>query len=132
MVVLEGWLLGCPPQNKEALNQPINRLEAEDDPDIRWRALVNDKLTQYHSDLSPRLDQNWFMAFPSWSRVIDWRWQQELEAIQSGQPRYLQDRDAVSEFLAAFERIALHMRSGCKQWADIVIRIDEQHQLTMA
>jgi D-glycerate 3-kinase len=119
VVILEGWLIGAPPQKSAALGEPVNQTEALQDSDGRWRKQVNEKLARYHHDLDTRLDARWFMAVPGWTQVIDWRWQQEQESFRTGHKGYLNSRKAVSDFLDQFQRIAQHMCSTCEQWADI-------------
>lgn len=125
MVILEGWLVGAPPQETRDLLEPANALEAERDPDGRWRAVVNERLAEYHRDLRERLDRFWFLAVPGWDCVVDWRWQQECERADGRS--YLENRAEVAAFLDPFQRIALHMLATCRQWADVVVRIDERH-----
>lgn len=129
VIILEGWLIGAPPQEPSDLEKPVNQLEIHRDSNNRWRQLVNTELTKYHHDLSTRLDALWFMSAPGWDHVIDWRWQQECEGMRSGQASYLETREAVSGFLSRFQRIAMHMRQTCTEWADIVIDIDQNHIL---
>lgn len=130
VVILEGWLIGSPPQTASALLDPLNRLEAERDPNGRWRVLVNEQLAQYHRDLQHRLERRWFLAAPGWESVVDWRWQQEQE--EPAERRHLSSRDAVREFLEHFQRISLHMLSSCRNWADVVVRLDEQHLMRVS
>ncbi len=104
-------------------------MEAEHDPDGRWRALVNERLFNYHRDLQRRLDRYWFLAAPDWDSVIDWRWQQEREAVAAGAPPHLDSREAVAEFLDQFQRISQHMLATCRQWADVVVRLDREHMM---
>lgn len=127
VVILEGWLIGAPPQAAEELEQPVNRMEAEHDPDGRWRAQVNERLYSYHRDFKRRRQCCWFLAVPAWDSVIDWRWQQEREAGQSGVPLLLDSREAVSAFLDQFQRISQHMLDTCRHWADRVVSLDRQH-----
>ena len=44
VIVLEGWVVGTPPQTESELVQPVNALEAEADADGVWRAYVNQQL----------------------------------------------------------------------------------------
>lgn len=125
VVILEGWLIGAPPQDSEALIHPLNQMEAGRDPDRRWRRLVNDQLARYHRDLAPRLDRRWFLAVPGWQSVVAWRWQQEQELVAA--ERHLQTREDVARFLDQFQRIAVHMLATCGEWADVVIRLDDHH-----
>jgi len=131
IVVLEGWLIGSPPQETPALTEPVNEFESRQDPDGQWRTLVNELLAQYHRDLARRLDYCWFLAVPDWSSVVDWRWQQEREDNTEGQHRLLENRQAVSRFLAPFQRIALHMLSGCERWADQIIDMNNHHIMSL-
>lgn len=129
VVILEGWMIGAPPQAPEALRAPVNTMEREMDVDGGWRIGVNAQLARYHEDLECRLDRKWFLAAPDWAHVIDWRWQQEREVSASGNPRHLVDRGAVEAFLQHFERIARHMLRSCTSWADTVIAVDRAHVL---
>lgn len=125
LVILEGWLIGAPPQDPSALLGPVNQLEAERDPDGCWRGLVNDELARYHRDLAQRLHRRWFLAVPDWESVVAWRWQQETEG--AGAERHLESLEAVARFLDQFQRIAMHMRATCGEWADVVVRLDDRH-----
>jgi len=125
LVILEGWLIGAPPQDPSALLGPVNQMEAERDPDGRWRGLVNDELARYHRDLAHRLHRRWFLAVPDWESVLAWRWQQETEAAEA--ERHLESFDAVARFLDQFQRIALHMQATCGEWANRVVRLDDRH-----
>lgn len=127
VVILEGWLIGAPPQQQDRLKDPVNVLEAGEDADGRWRKAVNDQLARYHSDLESRLHQTWFLAAPDWAHVTEWRWQQECEGSGPTGARHLDDRKAVEGFLQHFERIARHMLRSCRSWADVVIRVDSDH-----
>lgn len=127
VVIVEGWLVGAPPQPTESLLQAVNPMETQEDPDGRWRSMVNTQLARYHDDLASRLDRRWFLAVPDWTHVIDWRWQQERELQVENAGRHLADRAAVAGFLSQFERISRHMSATCREWADRVIPVDTQH-----
>jgi D-glycerate 3-kinase len=131
IVILEGWFIGSPPQLSQALKDPANEFEERQDADGEWRSRVNQLLARHHLDLAHRLDSRWFLAAPDWSSVIDWRWQQELEDNTEGRLRHLQSRQAVTRFLAPFQRIAMHMLSGCERWADQIVQIDNQHMMSL-
>lgn len=132
VLILEGWMIGAPPQAPDDLRKPVNPMEMELDADGGWRADVNAQLARYHEDLESRLEQKWFLAAPDWAHVIDWRWQQEREGSSSGTTRHLEDRGTVEAFLRHFERIARHMLCSCTSWADIVIPVDRDHVMRPA
>ena len=131
VVILEGWVIGAPPQAVRDLEIPVNELEATHDPGGRWRARVNQHLAQYHHDLSRRLDATWFMSVPGWSSVVDWRWQQEQQNAGSERPGFLKSRDEVADFLDRFQRLAIHMLATAEEWADVIIDIDPDHILSI-
>jgi len=129
VVILEGWLVGAPPQEETLLPIPVNQMEADLDEDCIWRRKVNENLARYHHDLKTRLDQCWFMKTPGWQQVIDWRWQQEKDRYDYQHDAFLNSREKVMSFLNQFQRIASHMNDTCRQWADVIINIDRQHRL---
>lgn len=131
VVVLEGWLIGAPPQPRQALDKPVNQLEASQDTNGQWRHQANDFLRQYHRDLLERLDAFWFMSVPNWESVVDWRWQQEQQNADSGKCGFLKDRQMVAGFLAQFQRLAMHMQDTADRWADVIINIDSNHILSI-
>lgn len=122
-VLVEGWLLGARPQDEAALRTPVNALEAREDPSATWRRWANARLDAYQRSLGARIDVHWHLQAPDWDCVIDWRWLQE----QQLSPRWLQDRAAVREFLAPFQRIGLHMHDHAEHWADALVTLDRDH-----
>ncbi|MBH1504346.1 kinase, partial [Stenotrophomonas maltophilia] len=46
LLVFEGWFLGTPAQDEEALESPLNALEREADTDGRWRRWCNQALAR--------------------------------------------------------------------------------------
>jgi D-glycerate 3-kinase len=124
-LLLEGWCLGSPAQPASALVQPVNETERVHDPQGCWRGHVNEQLARYRADLQARVDGYWYLDVPGWQHVVDWRWRQEQELAR---PR-LQSRDEVADFLATFQRIALHMQETSARWADWRLRCDALHRL---
>lgn len=129
VVILEGWMIGSPPQGDAALLKPVNEFESIHDGNGEWRRVVNDHLARYDKDLRHRLDSRWFMSAPGWREVVDWRWQQEQEGVNDLNITHLANRQAVAGFLDPFQRIAMHMQATCEQWANVIIGIDKNHCL---
>jgi len=125
LIILEGWLIGAPPQNAVALATPVNELERLQDPDGSWRRMVNDTLSIYHHALASRLDEFWYVRAPDWNCVVDWRWQQEQELPVKN----LKNREEVASFLSCFQRIVGHMQRSCQDWADLLLEADSKHLL---
>jgi D-glycerate 3-kinase len=99
VVILEGWLVGAPAQHVSELTEPVNAMEAEADPDGRWRKWVNDHLASYHQALARRLDERWYLSAPDWETVVGWRWQQEQETASQAGQNHLASRGEVASFL---------------------------------
>ncbi len=125
VLILEGWLIGAPPQPAVELATPVNELERLRDPDNSWRRIVNDTLGVYHDALAARLDEFWFIRVPDWNCVVDWRWQQEQELRVNN----LESRAEVASFLSCFQRIAGHMQRSCQDWASLILEADREHLL---
>lgn len=130
LVIVEGWLIGAPPQAESALDEPVNDLERSQDATGAWRRYTNTRLDEYHGDMLARLDRRWYLEPPGWPRVVEWRWQQACD--QDGDRGRLDTREAVEKFLKPFERIAVHMQATCSHWADRIVRIDENHVMSLA
>ncbi len=128
LVVLEGWCIGAPPQTAAALAEPVNTLERVHDADGKWRRQVLQHWQQFHAALDRRLDQLWYIRVPDWNCVIDWRWQQERELAN----RNLESRTEVEKFLGSFERIVNHMQDSCTRWADLVLKAEHDHHISLA
>ncbi|NND44587.1 MAG: kinase [Xanthomonadales bacterium] len=122
-ILFEGWLLGARPQGEAALRAPVNALEAREDPGATWRRWANTQLGAYQRALGARVDVHWHLQAPDWDCVIDWRWLQEQQHAK----RWLQDRHAVQDFLAPFQRIGLHMHDHAEHWADVLVTLDRDH-----
>ena len=125
LIILEGWLIGAPPQPVVELAIPVNELERLQDPDCSWRRTVNDTLGVYHDALAARLDEFWYLRAPDWNCVVDWRWQQEQELPVKN----LTSREGVASFLSCFQRIVGHMQRSCQDWADLLLEADSEHLL---
>jgi D-glycerate 3-kinase len=125
LLILEGWLIGAPPQAAVELAMPVNGLERSQDPDNSWRKRVNDTLGVYHDTLAAHLDECWYVRVPGWDCVVDWRWQQEQELPEKS----LASREEVASFLSFYQRIVGHMQRSCQVWADLILEADPGHLL---
>ena len=123
LIVLEGWCLGVRPQSTQALVEPVNRIEREQDPDGRWRRWCNDALADYAA-LWQRIDWLCWLKAPGFEIVGDWRWQQECTLQQAQPGRKAMGRAQVERFVLPFERISRHAQDTLAGIADEVIELD--------
>ncbi|TYT25662.1 kinase [Luteimonas viscosa] len=124
LVVFEGWCLGTPPQDADALRVPVNALEREEDPDGRWRGFGNDALARDYPALWRRVDRLLFLQPPGFEVVPRWRWQQE-QALQAREPsRPGMTRAQVERFVQHYERVSRHALRALPAIADVVVALD--------
>lgn len=128
LVVLEGWFLKVPPQAPAELEDPINRLERQEDPDGTWRRWSNDCLARDYPPLWERLPQLWFLQGPGFDIVPKWRWQQE-QTLQAQHPdRKAMTHPQVLRFVQFFERVSRQAMQTLPAIADRTVRLDAGRQ----
>lgn len=131
VVLFEGWCVGTPPQTREELRAPLNRLETEEDRDGRWRRHVNAQLATVYARLFASLDRLVFLRAPGFEVVHGWRLQQEIDnaAAAPGAARVM-DAAALERFIAHYERLTRHALRVLPQRADVVFELDAQRRVT--
>lgn len=131
LVLLEGWCVGARPQTLEALNCPVNALEANEDVDGRWRRYVNDALGGEYQGLFGKIDLLVLLAAPSFDVVLKWRTQQEheLRAQTQGASSGVMSDAEVARFIQHYERLTRHILIEMPGRADLVIRLSPDRQV---
>lgn len=129
LVIFEGWCVGARPQSTEDLVDPINRLEAEEDPNGHWRRFVNEALGGAYQQLFNCIDMLALLAAPNWDTVLDWRIEQEheLRAI-SPDGSGVMDDCALARFVSHFERLTRHILAEMPGRADLVLHLNESRE----
>ncbi len=131
VLLFEGWCVGARPQSPEALIEPINALEREEDRDSRWRAYVNGALEGRYRPLFGRIDFLTLLAAPGFEVVRAWRIQQEndLRAQSApGAPGVMTD-DQIARFIQHYERLTRHILVEMPGRADVTIAIDADRRV---
>lgn len=124
LVLFEGWFLGTPAEPDAALDEPVNDLERNEDPDGRWRRWCNDALARDYPALWRRIDRLLFLQGPGFHIVPRWRWQQE-QALQARHPRRkAMTREQVERFVQFFERTSRRAMRTLPGIADRTVRLD--------
>ncbi|GAB4197322.1 MAG: kinase [Wenzhouxiangellaceae bacterium] len=125
LFILEGWCLGATPFSEAELAEPVNDLEAKQDPDGTWRQQVNAKLLYYSRRLWPMFTDLWYFRPPDWETVIDWRYEQE-QALPGEGPR--KNKEEIEQFLQHFERIALAMYKNPPA-GSLIVDLNDAHDV---
>lgn len=128
LILLEGWCVGVPAQDDDALVQPINALERDDDSDGRWRRYVNDALREHYEPLWQQLDLLIVLLAPSFDVVVRWRDQQEQALRERGAAQAM-TRDQVERFVAHYERLSRYALDALPVRADLLLRLDAKRGL---
>ena len=127
LIILEGWCVGSQPQRAEQLNEAINSLEANEDPDVRWRHFVNASLQNYQQ-LFQRLHTMVMLKAPDFSCVYHWRLEQErkLSARNPTAPGLMSDEE-IARFIQHYQRLTEANLSILPARADVVFELNHQH-----
>lgn len=131
VIILEGWCVGMPDQADEALEAPVNGLEAREDSDGVWRRHVNGALRGPYAELFGQIDVLIFLQVPGWESVRGWRRLQE-EKLRRRRPdaSALLGDEALERFLMHYERLTRHALAELPERADVVCRLGDDHRIT--
>jgi len=119
LLIFEGWCLGARPQPEEALGQPVNALERDEDPDGIWRCHANRALAGPYRPLFARLNLLILLAAPGFEVVRDWRTEQERSLRDAGAPAAMDDAQ-ITRFIQHYERLTRHILAEMPARADLV------------
>ena len=125
VVVLEGWCVGARAA-AHSIEEPVNALEREHDPDGRWRSYIEQALDGPYAALDNDLESMVFLKVPNLAAVRRWRLQQEGDR-PPGQRLSAQE---VNRFVQHYERITRRMLATLPSRADIVVDLDDAHRVS--
>jgi D-glycerate 3-kinase len=133
IVLFEGWCVGAVAEPEDALDAPVNRLEAEEDADGLWRRHANAQLAGPYRALFGPIDSLVLIRPPDFAAVADWRLEQEHKlrariAREGGSGLRVMDDAAVRRFVQYYERTSRHIDREMPARADVVIDLDRQRQ----
>ncbi len=135
VVIFEGWCVGITAQAEDALVQPVNALECNEDPQGVWRGEVNRILKNEYQALFARLDLLISLQAPSFNCVLEWRQLQEdkmiakLQAAGKSTARS-QTPEQIERFISHYQRLTEHALHHMPSTADYLLQLDEHHQFT--
>ena len=129
LIILEGWCVGSEPQSDDALMQPVNLLEREEDPSGEWRRYVNDQLNGSYADLFAQLDALIFLRAPDMDAVHRWRLEQEekLVATTTADFANIMNSEQLARFMQHYERLTRENLAALPATADVVLELNYNH-----
>ena len=130
VVIFEGWCVGATAQHTNALNHPINTLEELEDRTGEWRSYINRQLQHDYAALFELLDALIVLEIPEYEKVLEWRTLQESKLRKStNAPQQIMEGAEIERFVMHFERLTRSMMHEMPSRADILLKIDHQHQI---
>lgn len=136
MVILEGWCLGTPPQDEAALQQPVNELEANEDPDGRWRHYVNRQIVEHYQPLYKLIDIWAMLEAPSFDCVFQWRLEQEqklAERVDAGDTdSRVMSAAGVDRFIKHYQRLTIQTLLSLPPRVHYLYELDAERNICSA
>ena len=124
VVLFEGWCVGAVPQTAEALIEPVNALERDEDPDGAWRREANRRLATDYAELFARIDLLAMLKVDSFEAVrANRKLQEDKLAASDPNGEAILDDAALDRFLLHYERLTRWMLEEMPARADVVIPI---------
>jgi D-glycerate 3-kinase len=142
IILLEGWCLGARPEIDSALREPMNPLEANEDPECVWRRYVNEQLKGEYQAFFGQIDCLVMLKAPSMECVLEWRRLQEQKlatkirnAPEKGelhggaQDLRIMNDEEIGRFVMHYERVTRSCLAEMPGRADVLINVAEDHSL---
>ncbi len=131
VVIFEGWCVGLGPCSDLDWKTPINSLEQQEDPDMRWRNRIREQLEGPYRDLFGLFDHLAVLLVPAWETVSLWRGQQEAKLRQQrgDHASHSMDEAALNRFLDHYERLTRWTIETLPTEADFIARIAEDRSV---
>ena len=132
--ILEGWCVGArPEENNRNLKRPINKLEALEDKNCKWRFKVNQQLKNDYKELFSFIDLMIYLKVPNFNKVLIWRSLQEKKLANSRKniskiKNKIMSESEIKRFIMFYERITKKMLMDMPKFADIIVPISSNHQ----
>ena len=133
VILFEGWCNHSPVQTLDELVEPVNELEAQEDPEGIWRQYANEQLINYHERFFKHADISIMLNAVEFERVYAWRSLQEKklrQAISSTRSQHVMDEKQLRRFIQHYERISRHTLAHLPYSADVVLPIEADHSIT--
>lgn len=134
LVILEGWCLGVPAQAQAALRDPVNPLEADEDPASTWRGYVNRSIAEHYAGLYAEVDRWIMLRAPSFDCVFRWRLEQETKlaerlAADGGDSSRVMSPPEVARFIQHYQRLTEHGLQCLPSRVDFLYQLDDDRNI---
>jgi D-glycerate 3-kinase len=120
VIVFEGWCVGARPQPADALTQPVNDLERDEDSPGIWRRAVNEALATTYRPLFEPIGFQILLRPPGFETVFGWRRQQELPLRADGRG---QSDAELARFIQHYQRLTRWIDTEMPTRADVTVQL---------
>ncbi len=132
VIIFEGWCWGVQPQSSTQLIQPINELEATEDPKQVWRHYVNAQLAKHYCPLYSFINHWVMLKPPSFADVFAWRLEQEQklrDITPVDKQQQLMNAAQIQRFIQHFQRLTEHGFNTLSNKCDEVFNLNSNRQV---
>jgi len=128
IIIFEGWCVGARNQKNNFLKKPLNTIEREQDPDLRWRKRVNYQLSTKYKKLFNKIDKLIYLKAPNFNYILQWRLHQEQKLKLTSKNKKTMSKSEVKKFIMYYERITRQMMKDFPKISDLTIFLDKNHR----
>lgn len=134
LVIIEGWCLGVEAQDDALLSEPINELEAQADPDGKWRAYVNSQLKRHYPSIHSMVDVWIMLQAPSFDSVYQWRLEQEQKLAEKtgDMDTHIMSPLQLMHFIQHYQRLTEHALKTLPQQMHFLFKLDTNREIIEA
>ncbi len=130
IIILEGWCVGAKAKAYSTLTKPVNSLEKNEDKDLKWRKIVNEKLQKEYKKVFSMVDHYIFMKAPSFKIVFKWRLLQENKLrMKTRSKNKVMTYNGIKRFVMFYQRITLQMIADLSKSASVVMLLSKNHDV---
>ena len=130
IIILEGWCVGAKPQSNFLIKKPVNKLEKNEDKNLKWRKYANEKLKNEYKKLFKMIDDFIFIKIPNFDVVLKWRLIQESKLKKrSHLKKKIMSYNEIKRFIMFYQRITLQMIKDLSKSASIVLLLKKNHEI---
>ncbi|WP_243760210.1 kinase [Pseudomaricurvus hydrocarbonicus] len=130
IIILEGWCVGAEAEPMNGLMDPINELEALEDPEGNWRHYVNAQLQLGYKELFNKLDARIMLQAPSFDCVYRWRLEQEEKLKQKTSGSGIMSESDILRFIQHYQRITENTLKRLPDKVNFLMVLDSQRRIT--
>lgn len=130
IVFLEGWCWGVDAEPEDALKQPINNFEQENDTDAAWRNYVNTQLKEHYEHLYSFMDVWVMLKAPHFDSVEQWRWQQEEKLALKSSGAGVMNKQQVHNFIQYYQRLTNVCLTTLPKKCDWVLPLNNDRKIS--